>query len=124
MFHLSIPVRDLDRSLRFYAECFGGRAVGLGRSAANMFVFGAQLTLHEKPSSHFLSADRQDMHFGAVVPRDEWYAIRDRLAESEIPLLRCREPGPREAERGKLVVADPDGNLVEINSAAPEDASQ
>ena len=80
-----------------------------------MHVFGAQLTFHERHESAMTVAARADMHFGQVVSVTDWKAIHARLVEAGFPLVRCAEPS--EGQRGKLIVEDPSGNLVEINSS-------
>jgi extradiol dioxygenase family protein len=56
------------------------------------------------------------MHFGYVVTGRDWFAIRDRIRDSGFALLKCMEPTDSPSGRGKLLVADPSGNIVEINS--------
>ena len=58
------------------------------------------------------------MHFGQVVSPDEWLRLRDRiiaLGHSPIRSVTATDAANR---RAKLLVADPIGNLIEINSTA------
>lgn len=88
----------------------------LSDHAANLYVFGGQLTLHDKPDSAIGAKQRQEMHFGHVVAEAEWLAIRDRIQSSKQTILRCVEPVAAAGTRGKLLVVDPSGNIIEINS--------
>jgi extradiol dioxygenase family protein len=115
LFHLSLPVERFEECLAFYRSCFGCEIVELAPGVANVFGFGAQITLHDKPASP-LAAAREELHFGPVVSRADWLRIRDRLVETGHDLLKCVEPDPYSGRRGKLLVADPSGNLVEVNS--------
>lgn len=115
MFHLSIPVDRLEPCLAFYTACFGARVVELAPGVANVFLFGGQLTLHDRPGSALTEAVRSEMHFGAVVSLDEWTELRAHLTEMGIPLLRDIEASEETNGRAKLVVEDPAGNRVEIN---------
>ncbi|HYC96866.1 VOC family protein [Brevundimonas sp.] len=115
MFHLSLPVTDLAACEHFYREAFAATVQPLRAGVSNIHVFGAQLTLHERTDSALTGHARAEMHFGEVVPVASWMAMRTRLVEVGAPLIRCSEPS--EGRRGKLVVQDPSGNLVEINSA-------
>jgi len=115
MFHLSLPVEAFSECLTFYRECFGADVVMLNGRAANLFVFGGQLTLHDKPDSAIDSEHRREMHFGHVVTTADWFAIRDRVRNSAWPVLRCEEPSISNETRGKLIIVDPSGNIVEIN---------
>ena len=119
MFHLSLPVDCYQECLTFYRSCFNAETVELTPTAANIYVFGAQLTIHDDPSSPLTGAARTQLHFGPVVSVEDWLLIRDRLIQSSHRLLKCIEPDPVSGRRGKLVVADPSGNLVEVNSTPP-----
>lgn len=119
MFHLSLPVSAFSQCLDFYRDCFGAKVVLLDEKAANLYLFGGQLTLHDKPNSIMDADCRREMHFGHVVTEQDWFAIRNRLQESGQTLLRCREPGDEGQTQGKLLVMDPSGNIVEINSGLP-----
>ena len=119
MFHLSLPVAAFSDCIAFYRDCFGADIVMLSDKAANLFVFGGQLTLHDKPGSALRAEQRQEMHFGHVVADAEWFAIRDRIQSSAQAVLHCLEPVVAAGTRGKLLVVDPSGNIVEINSGLP-----
>lgn len=119
MFHLSLPVERFAECLDFYRSAFAANVVMLGEHAANLFVFGGQVTLHDRPDAIFDQTQRREMHFGPIVDNAEWFAIRDRLRDTDQPLLTCIEPDAASGRRGKLLLADPSGNLVEINSAYP-----
>ena len=119
MFHLSLPVRAFSQCLDFYRDCFGAKVVMLNEKAANLYVFGGQLTLHDKPDSIMNAEQRREMHFGYVVTEQDWFAIRNRLQEAGQTLVRCIEPHDEGQTRGKLLVMDPSGNIVEINSGPP-----
>jgi len=116
MFHLSLPVDRYRECVDFYVSCFDAEAVELTPTAVNIFVFGAQITLHDHPSSPLTSAARRQFHFGPVVPPSQWFTLRDRLISSGHTLLKCIDPQEGSKARGKFVVADPSGNLVEVNS--------
>ncbi|MFR0672917.1 VOC family protein [Enterobacterales bacterium AW_CKDN230030176-1A_HGKHYDSX7] len=119
MFHLSLPVDRFQACLAFYGRCFGADIVMLSDRAANLFVFGAQVTFHDAPGTALSAAGREAMHFGQVVSPEQWWQIRDRLRAEGHSLLKDVEPGTTTSGRGKLVVKDPGGNQVEINSHAP-----
>lgn len=116
MFHLSLPVNRFAACLEFYQKSFGARIVMLSQSAANVYAFGGQITLHDQPLSTFGDAQRREMHFGHVVSPDQWRLVRDRLRELGVEFSLCVEPDEASGRRGKLLVTDPSGNLVEVNS--------
>lgn len=118
MFHLSLPVREYEACIVFYRDYFGAKIVPLRPGATNVFVFGGQLTLHDKAASRLTDEARREMHFGQVVTPEEWGRLRDGLAASRHLLFQTVAPRESRDGRGKLLVADPSGNLVEINSFA------
>ena len=118
MFHLSLPVERFDECLSFYEGTFDASVVALAPGVAYVFAFGAQVTLHDRARSAMTEAARSAMHFGAIVPVEEWTRVRDRVVSRGQTLLECVEPSEGGGGRAKLLIADPSGNLVEINSAA------
>lgn len=118
MFHLSLPVDRFDDCLNFYRNCFEAEVKMLSAKAANVFVFGGQVTLHDRPASELSDCARRTMHFGQVVSPEEWLQLRDRIVAAKHLPLHLVEATDASNRRAKLVVADPSGNLVEINSTA------
>jgi uncharacterized protein len=117
MFHFSLPVDRYQECIAFYRSCFDAEIVELTPTAANVFAFGAQITLHDDPSSPLTEAARSQLHFGPVVSKEEWVAMRDRLLAAGHRLLKCFDPDEAAGKRGKLVLADPSGNLIEVNAS-------
>ena len=113
IFHLSFPVRDLDAAIAFYVERLGGV---LGRRAAgwaDIALFSAQLTLHQRPGDVPDSVPRS-RHFGATLGWKEWEALMPRLDEFvEAPHV---DYAGTEREQAKTMIADPSGNLVELKA--------
>ena len=118
MFHLSLPVQKFEACLAFYRECFGAEVQMLSAEAANLFVFGGQVTFHNRPDSALSDEARHTMHFGQVVAPDEWLQLRDRIIAAGHSPMRAVAASVAANRRAKLVVADPSGNLIEINSTA------
>ncbi len=118
MFDLSLPVERFDDCLDFYRSAFEAELVELGPGVANVMLFGAQVTLHDRTGSDVTAAARREMHWGAVVPIADWLRIRDRLVGQGRTLSRCIEAADAPGGRAKLMIADPSGNLIEINARA------
>jgi len=116
MFHLSLPVDDLNRCEAFYREVFGADIRRIRPDASNIYIFAAQLTLHERPGSAMTGGARAEMHFGQVVSIEDWRAIHIKLADRGVAMRRCIEPDVGEQRKGKMLFQDPSGNLIEINS--------
>ncbi len=118
MFHLSLPVQRFDACLAFYRDCFGADVRMLNPQTANLFVFGGQVTFHDNPNSELSDDARHAMHFGQVVSPDDWLKLRDRIVGAGHSPMRAVAATEAANGRAKLLVADPSGNLIEINSTA------
>src|SRR2546428_2669105 len=108
--HLSFPVRDVDRSRRFYRDFLGFADLGAaGPEIAELVIGGTKLVLLRAAHVEVPGA----LHFGFREPTrqavDEWGG-RARAANLEI------EFGPAVAEWGGYVLyfRDPDGYQIEI----------
>ncbi len=116
IFHLSIPVRDLQEAVDFYARALGAHIGRRTESSADALVFGAQITLQNDPSS-VTSPMPRTRHFGATLRWEEWESVASRLAGDLLvmePPTISYEGEP--TEQGKLMIADPSGNLIEIKA--------
>ncbi len=116
IFHLSIPVRDLDEAVDFYGSQLGAEIGRRTETFADALVFGAQVTLHDDPDSVTVPMPRT-RHFGATIRWDQWELVASRFTESplvvESPTISYEgEP----IEQGKMMIVDPSGNLIEIKA--------
>jgi extradiol dioxygenase family protein len=118
VFHLSFPVASLDAALDFYTRCLGATPGRRTEDWCDVLLFGHQLTLHEQPAQVLPRAQRGVRHFGAILDEATFAAVRARLETHAPPapaVHSLREAGtPR--EHAKLLVEDPDGNLVELKA--------
>ncbi len=116
IFHLSIPVRDLQEAIDFYAHEFGADIGRRTETFADALVFGAQITLQNDPSS-VTSPMPRTRHFGATLRWDEWESVASRLGGGRLiiepPTISFK--GER-TEQGKLMIVDPSGNFIEIKA--------
>jgi hypothetical protein len=113
VFHLSFPVRDLEAALDFYVGALGAEPGRRHADAADIQLFGAQVTLQDAPAD-VLSPNPRTRHFGATVGWPEWEALTARFESFVEPPKVSYAGEPR--EQGKLMVADPSGNLIEIKA--------
>lgn len=130
-FHLAIPVDDLVRCRRFYGEVMG---CSEGRSSERWVDFnfwGHQLVIHEvgrrSGDAGRNPVDGESVpvpHFGIVLARDAWNALRDRLVSAGVqfeiePTVRFEgEVG----EQATMFFYDPAGNALEFKSMRDLDA--
>jgi catechol 2,3-dioxygenase-like lactoylglutathione lyase family enzyme len=113
MEHLAIPVRDQERSRRFYETYFGfdarrprrydDRVLMLSNATGFSLALGPSVEPIPRPSW---------MHFGVRVrDRHAVLALRDRLLSDGVELVeQCDEP-----EYVSVKCRDPDGYIVEAS---------
>jgi catechol 2,3-dioxygenase-like lactoylglutathione lyase family enzyme len=109
--HLAIPVRDQERSRRFYETYFGFGAPPARRYDDRVLMlydaagFALALGLSEEPIARLAW-----MHFGIGLPhRSAVLALRDRLAADGIELVEQWD----EPDYVSIKCRDPDGYIVE-----------
>lgn len=126
VFHLAIPVTDLDDARQFYVTLLGCK---LSRSYADRITvdfFGDQLVCHLSEAEHDGDDDRggdgdelslYPRHFGVTFRRTEDFDALYHLAQlRKIPLFRdvtTRFDGLAEVHR-TFVLKDPSKNLLEF----------
>ncbi len=123
-FHLAFPVDDLTAARRFYGGLLGCPE---GRTADRWIDFdfwGHQITAHlsDEPLRATTNAVDGDAvptrHFGAILPWDEWHALRDRLTAAGVVFRiapRIRFAG-EVGEQATMFFDDPSGNAIELKS--------
>ena len=117
VFHLAIPVHDLDAAEHFYVELLGCKLARRYPDRITVDFFGDQLVCHltegarQKPESlyprHFgvtfrAAADFEDLHACAVIRKIPCYAGVSTRFEGMV------------AEHRTFVLLDPSGNLLEF----------
>jgi uncharacterized protein len=116
VFHLAIPVRDLDDARRFYVEGLGCTLARRYADRITLNFFGDQLVCH--------LSDRVDAapqlyprHFGITFrDRREWERLLNRSREHDLPFFVDpfrRFDGRREGHDA-FVLRDPSNNLLEF----------
>jgi uncharacterized protein len=118
--HLSLPVTELDASLAFYVDTLGctpGR-VRREQGFADVWFYGMQLTLQERPDEVLLADQQGARHFGAAVTADELAAVFARLDRSSVAWLErpAVDPDGRLDGKTSAKFSDPSGNVIELKS--------
>ena len=113
IFHLSFPVRDLEKSLAYYAGALGGIPGRRAPAWADVALFGAQLTLQHAPDD-VLDPMPRSRHFGATLGWTAWEALVATLDDFVEPPHVDHQGTER--EQAKAMVRDPSGNLIELKA--------
>lgn len=115
--HLSIPVADLDAARRFYVEAFGCRVGREREDWIDVWFFGVQLTLQQRPDEVRPLDEQGVRHFGVVLGDATAYlAIVDRLEAAGVEWLAPPAVHDADSLSGKVggKLADPSGNVIEV----------
>lgn len=122
-FHLALPVRDLPSARAFYRDILGQQERRFAFNWVDFDFFGHQLSLHlvtsdiPRPESTGIDGDQVPAsHFGMVLLKEQWEALRDKLQQQNIPFLigpKIRFAG-KDGEQGTLFLTDPSGNYLEF----------
>lgn len=124
LFHLALPVDDLEAAAGFYGDVLGCRR---GRSSARWIDFdfgGHQLVVHlvdreQLPAVASNPVDGEQVpasHFGLIVPWDHWGDLLERFQRHRVAFViepRVRFEG-RRGEQRSCFVRDPAGNHLEF----------
>src|SRR5664279_4640744 len=118
--HLSLPVRDLGTSRDFYVEVLG---CGLARERPrfiDVWFYGLQLTLHERPDEVLTPEASGVRHFGVTLGRDDLAELLARLDGTDVEWASTVSTDfagtPQEQTKAKIV--DPSGNVIELKAYA------
>jgi extradiol dioxygenase family protein len=124
-FHLSIPVKNLEKCRTFYRDILQCKE---GRSAAywvDFNFFGHQLVIHQKedfnPQRISNPVDGHDVpvpHFGVVLTWGNWHVLAERLKANDTPFIiapTIRFKG-KVGEQATLFFNDPENNVLEFKA--------
>jgi extradiol dioxygenase family protein len=116
--HLSIPVRDLDEARDFYVSTLGCQAARARAGYQDVWFYGMQITLHERPDEVEGVAVGGSRHFGVTLSREAFEAAVTRLAEHRVPYLVpvATDDEGLATEQTKTKIADPSGNVIELKT--------
>jgi uncharacterized protein len=116
--HLSIPVRDLTEARQFYVDTLGCEAARAREGFQDVWFFGMQITLQDRPDEAAALSEGSVRHFGVALGRSEFDAAVARLQAGGVPWLSpvSTDDAGRPTEQTKAKVADPSGNVIELKT--------
>lgn len=115
--HLTLPVADLAKARDFYQESFGCRVGRVRETWLDVWFFGLQLTLQERPDEVAALPEQGVRHFGVVLQDAAAFTtLVERLDDRGVPWLIRPAKHVGSALSGKTggKLADPSGNVIEI----------
>lgn len=113
--HFTIPVKDLDRSEKFYKEILGMQR--LRRNDHMVFMQSNDdnfvLTYSEKPIDPNPD-DKHDIHSAFRVTQEEYDRAKAFLRDKGIPLIKEEDRNKGTFQGRSAYFHDPDRNVIEI----------
>jgi uncharacterized protein len=118
IFHIAFPVLDLKAARDFYVDVLGAKVGRVRERWIDLYLFGAQLTLHEQPAQVLTEGQQGVRHFGAVLDWDAWESLANLLIENGVQFRgKPTVTGAgTEVEQAKLHLTDPSGNVIEVKA--------
>ena len=109
----------------FYVHTLGCQAARTRADFTDVWFFGLQLTLQERPDELAPLRAGSSRHFGVTLGRDDFDSVVSRLASSGtewvVPVSTDDEGQPTEQTKAKI--ADPSGNVIEFKTYRDVDAA-
>ncbi len=116
--HLSFPVRNLAESIDFYVETLGCELGRVRDGFADIWFYGMQVTLHDRPEQVLPSGENGVRHFGVTLSAAQMDALMAR-AEARGAVfaspVSTDDPGT-DREQTKAKILDPSGHEIEIKT--------
>lgn len=118
IFHLSLPVHDIEATRAFYCSVLGavpGRATS---EWIDLILFGHQVTFHQRPEQVSSPEAQGVQHFGAILQWKEWETLCAAVVASGYLLLLAPTVFGEgtNAEHAKLMLRDPSGHMLEFKA--------
>jgi uncharacterized protein len=115
----------MDEAVDFYVHTLGCQAARARAGFTDVWFFGLQLTLQDRPDEVVGLQAGGSRHFGVTLGRDDFDAVLARLASDGVdwlvPVTTDDEGTPTEQTKAKI--ADPSGNVIEFKTYRDVDAA-
>ena len=116
--HLSLPVRDIEEAKDFYVRALGCQPARARDDFVDVWFFGLQLTLQDRPDEATELVPGGARHFGVTLGRDEFDELVEHLEGSGVRWVApvTTDDAGLRTEQTKAKIVDPSGNVVEIKT--------
>jgi extradiol dioxygenase family protein len=111
-------VRDIEEARDFYVGTLGCQAARRRDDFIDVWFFGLQLTLHDRPDEVTPLAPGGSRHFGVTLGHDEFAHLVDRLQKSGVEWIVpvTTDDAGLLTEQTKAKIVDPSGNVIEVKT--------
>lgn len=116
--HLSLPVRDIEEARDFYVRALGCQPARHRDDFIDVWFFGLQITLHERPDEVSGLVPGSSRHFGVTLDHDEFDQLVDHLESSGVEWVVpvTTDDAGLVTEQTKAKIVDPSGNVIEVKT--------
>lgn len=116
--HLSLPVRDLEEARDFYVHALGCQAARQRDDFVDVWFFGLQLTLQDRPDEATGLVPGSARHFGVTLGREEFDQLVEHLGRSGVQWVSpvSTDDAGQLTEQTKAKIVDPSGNVIEVKT--------
>jgi uncharacterized protein len=118
--HLSLPVADLDAARSFYVDTLGCELGRVRDGWIDVWFYGLQLTLQERPDQVLDAAQTGVRHFGVTLDTATFAPLIARMIAADVDWVHELSTDyagtPQEQTKAKL--RDPSGNVIELKAYA------
>jgi hypothetical protein len=116
--HLSLPVRDIEEARDFYVRALGCQPARQRDDFVDVWFFGLQLTLHDRPDEATGPVPGSSRHFGVTLGRDEFDQLVEHLEKSGVEWVSpvATDDAGLLTEQTKAKIVDPSGNVIEVKT--------
>ena len=116
--HLSLPVRDIEEAREFYVRALGCQPARARDDFVDVWFFGLQLTLHDRPDEATGPVPGSSRHFGVTLGRAEFDQLVEHLERSGVHWVSpvTTDDAGLRIEQTKAKIVDPSGNVIEVKT--------
>ena len=112
--HFTIPVTDTERSLAFYTEILGMKAMQVNHHRGMVFLDSGGDCIILARCARTADPEEHDLHHAFIVDADEYEDAKTFLAESGVDIFFEEDRQGGAVNGPRAYFHDPDGNVLEI----------
>jgi len=112
--HFTIPVTDTVRSMEFYTDILGMRAVQVNHDAGMVFLDSGGDCVILAKSTAKIDPEDHNLHHAFIVDADEYDAAKDELEAKGVKVIWEEDRQGGAVNGPRAYFHDPDGNVLEI----------